>query len=78
MVKGREKMGEEVRAVRERVKRRDEKQATGREKRKREGHAGRRTGRWTAGDEDNVGQTKRRRDECKTRRAWLRRPAGMQ
>lgn len=38
---------------------RDEKQATGGEKRERERYAGRRTWRWTAGDEDNAGQTKR-------------------
>lgn len=38
---------------------RDEKQPTGGEKRDRGRYAGRRTWRWTAGDEDNVGQTKR-------------------
>lgn len=41
---------------------RDEKQATGGEKRERERYAGRRMGRWTAGDEDNVGQTKREKE----------------
>lgn len=44
---------------REWVKQRDEKQATGGEKREGERYAGRRMGRWTAGDEDNVDQTKR-------------------